>query len=130
MSSSGGVSLLQPYLGRESSDWYRGTADAVFQNIYFLEESRADLAAVGALARTLDVRLSIHPAQYIVLNSTDEEVARKAAGHRVGGLERNKAQRKARGHLRGKGKSLPHTSISPDKTVLLPLLSPYLILLW
>src|SRR5687768_13757968 len=28
----GGVSLLQPYLGRELSDWYRGTADAVYQN--------------------------------------------------------------------------------------------------
>lgn len=44
----GGVSLLQPYLGRESSDWYRGTADAVFQNIYFLEESRAELVLVLA----------------------------------------------------------------------------------
>jgi glucose-1-phosphate adenylyltransferase len=38
----GGVTLLQPYLGRESSDWYRGTADAVYQNLYFIEESRAD----------------------------------------------------------------------------------------
>jgi glucose-1-phosphate adenylyltransferase len=44
----GGVSLLQPYLGRESSDWYRGTADAVFQNIYFLEETRADLVLILA----------------------------------------------------------------------------------
>lgn len=43
-----------------------------------LEESEAELAAVGELARALDVRLSIHPAQFIVLNSTDEEVARKA----------------------------------------------------
>jgi glucose-1-phosphate adenylyltransferase len=46
--AGGGVSLLQPYLGRESSDWYRGTADAVFQNIYFLEESRADLVLILA----------------------------------------------------------------------------------
>ncbi len=44
----GGVSLLQPYLGRESSDWYRGTADAVFQNIYFIEETRADLVLILA----------------------------------------------------------------------------------
>jgi glucose-1-phosphate adenylyltransferase len=43
-----GVSLLQPYLGRESSDWYRGTADAVFQNIYFIEESRAELVLILA----------------------------------------------------------------------------------
>jgi glucose-1-phosphate adenylyltransferase len=44
----GGVTLLQPYLGRESSDWYRGTADAVFQNIYFLEEVRADIVLILA----------------------------------------------------------------------------------
>jgi glucose-1-phosphate adenylyltransferase len=46
--SGGGVSLLQPYLGRESSDWYRGTADAVFQNIYFLEETKAELVLILA----------------------------------------------------------------------------------
>jgi glucose-1-phosphate adenylyltransferase len=46
--AGGGVTLLQPYLGRDSSDWYRGTADAVFQNIYFLEESRADLVLILA----------------------------------------------------------------------------------
>jgi glucose-1-phosphate adenylyltransferase len=44
----GGVTLLQPYLGRESSDWYRGTADAVYQNLYYLEESRADQVLVLA----------------------------------------------------------------------------------
>jgi glucose-1-phosphate adenylyltransferase len=43
-----GVTLLQPYLGRESSDWYRGTADAVYQNLYFIEESRADLVLILA----------------------------------------------------------------------------------
>ncbi len=44
----GGVTLLQPYLGHESSDWYRGTADAVFQNIYYLEETRADIILILA----------------------------------------------------------------------------------
>ncbi len=38
----GGVSILQPYLGREISDWYQGTADAVYQNLYFIEETRAE----------------------------------------------------------------------------------------
>ncbi len=38
----GGVSLLQPYLGNEASDWYQGTADAVYQNLYYVEESRAE----------------------------------------------------------------------------------------
>ncbi len=46
--SGGGVTLLQPYLGRESSDWYRGTADAIFQNIYFIEETRAEVVLILA----------------------------------------------------------------------------------
>ena len=44
----GRVSILQPYLGRQASDWYSGTADAVFQNWYFVEESRADEVLVLA----------------------------------------------------------------------------------
>jgi glucose-1-phosphate adenylyltransferase len=38
----GGIQLLQPYLGRRESDWYQGTADAVYQNISFLMETRCD----------------------------------------------------------------------------------------
>jgi glucose-1-phosphate adenylyltransferase len=38
----GGVRLLQPYLGRKDSDWYRGTADAVYQNLAFLSDWRGD----------------------------------------------------------------------------------------
>ena len=37
----GGIQILQPYLGRADSDWYSGTADAVYQNLYVIEESRA-----------------------------------------------------------------------------------------
>ncbi|MEX2239031.1 MAG: glucose-1-phosphate adenylyltransferase [Dehalococcoidia bacterium] len=40
--ASGGIVLLQPYLGREAGEWYSGTADAVYQNLYFVEESRAE----------------------------------------------------------------------------------------
>jgi glucose-1-phosphate adenylyltransferase len=46
--AGGGVSLLQPYLGHESSDWYSGTADAVYQNLYYVEESKADLVLILA----------------------------------------------------------------------------------
>lgn len=35
------LQVLQPYLGRKDSDWYSGTADAVYQNLYVIEESRA-----------------------------------------------------------------------------------------
>jgi len=34
------VQILQPYLGRQDMDWYQGTADAVYQNLYFVEESQ------------------------------------------------------------------------------------------
>lgn len=36
------VQILQPYLGREDMDWYHGTADAVYQNLYMVEESKAE----------------------------------------------------------------------------------------
>lgn len=39
-----------------------------------LEEAAADLAATGALARALDIRLSSHPGQYTVLNSPDPAI--------------------------------------------------------
>jgi glucose-1-phosphate adenylyltransferase len=38
----GGVRMLQPYLGRKGSDWYRGTADAVYQNLPAMTDWRAD----------------------------------------------------------------------------------------
>jgi glucose-1-phosphate adenylyltransferase len=46
--STGGVTLLQPYIGRKASDWYKGTADAVYQNLYFVEESQADQVLILA----------------------------------------------------------------------------------
>ncbi|HUG16457.1 MAG TPA: glucose-1-phosphate adenylyltransferase [Thermomicrobiales bacterium] len=39
--ATGGLKLLQPYLGRARSDWYRGTADAIYHNLFYVEESRA-----------------------------------------------------------------------------------------
>jgi glucose-1-phosphate adenylyltransferase len=42
----GGVRLLQPYLGRRESDWYKGSADAVFQNLPMLADWKMDLALI------------------------------------------------------------------------------------
>ena len=44
-----------------------------------LDESKDELAELGALARSYDIRLSLHPSQYILLNPLDEEVARKTS---------------------------------------------------
>ncbi len=43
-----------------------------------LEEAREELAALGDLARRYNLRLSMHPAQYIVLNALDEDIAAKS----------------------------------------------------
>jgi glucose-1-phosphate adenylyltransferase len=42
----GGVTILQPYVGRMHSDWYSGTADAVYRNLQFIENRRNDLVFV------------------------------------------------------------------------------------
>ena len=36
-----GIQMLQPYLGRQDMDWYQGTADAIYQNLYMIAESKA-----------------------------------------------------------------------------------------
>ena len=43
-----------------------------------VEESRADLAHVGRIAKAQGLRLSFHPSQYIVLNSDNETLTRKS----------------------------------------------------
>jgi glucose-1-phosphate adenylyltransferase len=37
-----GIRLMQPFLGRRDSDWYRGTADAVSQNLTFVTTPNRD----------------------------------------------------------------------------------------
>lgn len=44
----GGVHLLQPYKGHQESDWYQGTADAVYRNIDFIMEARYDYVLILA----------------------------------------------------------------------------------
>ena len=47
--SRGGVTLLQPYLGRgRATDWYRGTADAVRQNLDFVADRDPELVLILA----------------------------------------------------------------------------------
>jgi glucose-1-phosphate adenylyltransferase len=46
--STRGVRFLPPSLGDEGSEWYRGPADAIFQNLEFIERSSAtDVIAVS-----------------------------------------------------------------------------------
>src|SRR5688500_10700503 len=43
----GGVHLRQPYQGSNADmDWYRGTADAVYRNLDFIQENNPDLVII------------------------------------------------------------------------------------
>ncbi len=45
-SFTGGVLLLQPFLGRRDTDWYAGTADAVAQNLPFVRRGRPEYVLI------------------------------------------------------------------------------------
>lgn len=42
----GGVSILPPYQGKDSSDWYKGTANAIYQNIEFINRYDPDYVLI------------------------------------------------------------------------------------
>lgn len=60
----GGARLLQPYRGREGGDWYHDTGDAVYQNLYFIQEQRCDqvliLAGDHVYTMRYDVMINFH----------------------------------------------------------------------
>src|SRR5512136_377059 len=41
-----GIQIWQPYRGRRDQDWYRGTADAIYQNRNLVADSRSDVVLV------------------------------------------------------------------------------------
>ena len=42
----GGLSVLPPYQGNKHSDWYKGTANAIYQNINFIKEYDPDYVLI------------------------------------------------------------------------------------
>lgn len=46
--ATGGITVLQPYVGRRDADWYQGTADAIYQNLDFIHRQRADVVLILA----------------------------------------------------------------------------------
>jgi len=44
--SRGGLSVLPPYQGREGSDWYMGTANAIYQNMNFIQQYSPDYVLI------------------------------------------------------------------------------------
>lgn len=42
----GGLHVLPPYLSRSDTSWYKGTADAVYQNIEFIDKYKPDVVLI------------------------------------------------------------------------------------
>ena len=42
----GGVHILSPYQGKHSSDWYKGTANAIYQNLQFIKQFSPDYVLI------------------------------------------------------------------------------------
>ena len=62
------ASDLAPYASHPDMPQFHG----------MVEESAEDLAAIGAKARALDVRLSFHPSQFVLLNAPDEGIVARS----------------------------------------------------
>ncbi|MFD1851728.1 glucose-1-phosphate adenylyltransferase [Oceanobacillus bengalensis] len=43
---NGGVTVLSPYTGKTGGDWYSGTADAIYQNIHFIDQYNPEYVLV------------------------------------------------------------------------------------
>jgi UV DNA damage endonuclease len=80
------VDQILDYLAANKLDMYRLSSDlapyATHPNMpqfhSMVAESDAELAAFGRKARELDIRLSFHPSQYVLLNSPDPALTRKS----------------------------------------------------
>jgi glucose-1-phosphate adenylyltransferase len=52
----GGIVLLQPFLSRSQRNWYKGTADAVYQNMYYIVDKRVDEVLVLSADHVYNMR--------------------------------------------------------------------------
>jgi len=80
------VDQILDYLKKVEIDMYRLSSDLAPYATHpdmpqfhkMVEESDAELAAFGKKARALDIRLSFHPSQFVLLNSPNPELTRKS----------------------------------------------------
>ncbi len=70
----GGVHILSPYQGKTSSDWYKGTANAIFQNIHFIEQFDPDYVLILSGDHIYKMNYSTM-LNYHILNDADCTIA-------------------------------------------------------
>ncbi len=67
------IRMLPPYRGFKASDWYQGTADAVYQNIAFIEAFHPDHVLIASADHIY--RMDYRPfIQYHIENSADATI--------------------------------------------------------
>lgn len=79
----GGIRILQPYLREEASNWYRGTADAIYQNMDYINDTDPDdvLVVSGDQVYKMDYRelLKFHRSHNANVTIAVTEVPREKA---------------------------------------------------
>lgn len=70
----GGVHILSPYQAKNSSDWYKGTANAIYQNIHFIKQFDPDYVLILSGDHIYKMNYSIM-LNYHILNDADCTIA-------------------------------------------------------
>lgn len=70
----GGAHILSPYQGKNSSDWYKGTANAIYQNIHFIKQFNPDYVLILSGDHIYKMNYSIM-LNYHILNNADCTIA-------------------------------------------------------
>ncbi len=70
----GGVHILSPYQGKHSSDWYKGTANAIYQNIHFIKQFDPDYVLVLSGDHIYKMNYSLM-LNFHILNNADCTIA-------------------------------------------------------
>lgn len=70
----GGVRILPPYQGKHSSDWYKGTANAIYQNLRFINQYNPDYVLVLSGDHIYKMNYSLM-LNYHILNDADCTIA-------------------------------------------------------
>ena len=80
------MDCILDYLDRQNISMYRLSSDLAPYATHpdmpqfhgMVRESAAELKAIGDKAKRLDIRLSFHPSQFVVLNSPDPDLIKKS----------------------------------------------------
>ncbi len=70
----GGVHTLPPYQGKNSSDWYKGTANAIYQNLRFIKQYDPDYVLILSGDHIYKMNYSVM-LNYHILNDADCTIA-------------------------------------------------------